>query len=172
MRDATSDGTVTPLLYEERKPVLDINEEAIDNWFDKITLGLSDQQKSDLKEKYGKAGRVYGSQNRIDLIAWDIAVHFETNFKDFDLGLKGQLATDSKLSAIRYKKALDATGLRAARQKPAGLGQHKGGTRQSCRTFACGLTSPPSRPALAESQRHGWRPLGSPVSLELRPIQH
>jgi len=111
MRDATNDGTVTPLLYEERKPVLTINEEAIDNWFDKITIGLSDTQKSDLKEKYGKAGRVYGSLNRIDLIAWDIAVHFKTNFKDLDLGLKGQLATDSKLSAVRYKKALDATGL-------------------------------------------------------------
>lgn len=111
MRDATNDGTVTPLLYEERKPVLNINEEAIDNWFDKITLGLSDMQKSDLKEKYGKARRVYGSLNRIDLIAWDIAVHFKTNFKDLDLGLKGQLATDSKLSAVRYKKAFDATGL-------------------------------------------------------------
>ena len=111
MRDATNDGTVTPLLYEERKPILDINGEAIDNWFDKITLGLGDQQKADLKEKYGKAGRVYGSQNRIDLIAWDVAVHFKVNFKDLDLGLKGQLATDSKLSAIRYKKALDATGL-------------------------------------------------------------
>ena len=111
MRDATNDGTVTPLLYEERKPVLNINEEAIDNWFDKITLGLSDTQKSDLKEKYGKKGRVYGSLNRIDLIAWDIAIHFKTNFLDLDLGLKGQLATDSKLSAVRYKKALDATGL-------------------------------------------------------------
>ncbi len=111
MRDATADGTVTPLLYEERKPVLNINDEAIDNWFDKITLGLSETQKSDLKEKYGKAGRVYGSLNRIDLIAWDIAVHFKTNFKDLDVGLKGQLATDSKLSAVRYKKALDATGL-------------------------------------------------------------
>jgi len=111
MRDATEDGTVTPLLYEERKPVLDINEAAIDNWFDKITLGLSDQQKSDLKAKYGKKGPVYGSANRIDLIAWDIAVHFKTNFLDLDLGLKGQLATDSKLSAVRYKKALDATGL-------------------------------------------------------------
>jgi type I restriction enzyme R subunit len=111
MRDATADGTVTPLLYEERKPVLDINEAAIDNWFDKITLGLSDKQKSDLKEKYGKKGPVYGSANRIDLIAWDIAVHFKTNFKDLDLGLKGQLATSSKRSAIRYKKALDATGL-------------------------------------------------------------
>lgn len=111
MRDATDDGTVTPLLYEERKPVLNINEAAIDNWFDKITLGLSDSQKSDLKEKYGKKGPVYGSANRIDLIAWDIAVHFKTNFADLDLGLKGQLATSNKRSAIRYKKALDATGL-------------------------------------------------------------
>ena len=111
MRDATDDGTVTPLLYEERKPVLDINEAAIDNWFDKITLGLSDKQKSDLKEKYGKKGQVYGSADRIRLIAWDIAIHFKTNFKDLDLGLKGQLATSSKRAAIRYKKELDATGL-------------------------------------------------------------
>jgi type I restriction enzyme R subunit len=111
MRDAVSDGAVTPLLYEERRPVLDINEAAIDNWFEKITLGLSDKQQSDLKAKFGKKGPVYGSSNRIDLIAWDIAVHFKTNFKDLDLGLKGQIATDSKLSAIRYKKALDATGL-------------------------------------------------------------
>jgi type I restriction enzyme R subunit len=111
MRDAVSDGTVTPLLYEERRPVLDINESAIDNWFEKITLGLSEKQQSDLKAKYGKKGPVYGSGNRIDLIAWDIAVHFKTNFKDLDLGLKGQIATDSKRAAIRYKKALDATGL-------------------------------------------------------------
>lgn len=111
MRDAVSDGAVTPLLYEERRPVLNINDAAIDNWFEKITLGLSEKQQSDLKAKYGKKGPVYGSGNRIDLIAWDIAVHFKTNFKDLDLGLKGQIATDSKLSAIRYKKALDATGL-------------------------------------------------------------
>jgi type I restriction enzyme R subunit len=111
MKDAVADGTVTPLLYEERRPVLDINEAAIDKWFEKITAGLSDKQKSDLKDKYGKKGPVYGSANRIDLIAWDIAVHFKENFKELDLGLKGQLATDSKLSAIRYKKALDATGL-------------------------------------------------------------
>jgi type I restriction enzyme R subunit len=111
MQRAVEDGTVTPLLYEERQPVLAINEKAIDNWFDKITVGLTDKQKSDLKEKYGKKGPVYGSANRIDLIAWDIAVHFKDNFEDLDKGLKGQIATDSKLSAVRYKKALDATGL-------------------------------------------------------------
>ena len=111
MKRAVEDGTVTPLLYEERKPELDVNEKAIDNWFDKITAGLTDEQKSDLKRKYGHKGPVYGSTNRIELIAWDIAVHFERNFKSLDLGLKGQLATDSKLSAIHYRNHLDATGL-------------------------------------------------------------
>lgn len=111
MQRAVEDGTVTPLLYEERPPILNINNKAIDKWFDKITVGLTDKQKSDLKEKYGKKGPVYGSANRIDLIAWDIAVHFKENFKELDKGLKGQIATDSKLSAVRYKKALDATGL-------------------------------------------------------------
>jgi type I restriction enzyme R subunit len=111
MQRAVEDGTVTPLLYEERKPVLNINATAIDNWFDKITAGISDKQKSDLKEKYGKRGQVYGSAARIQLIAWDIAVHFNENFKKLGRDLKGQLATDSKPSAVRYKKELDATGL-------------------------------------------------------------
>ena len=111
MQRAVEDGTVIPLLYEERRPVLDINAKAIDNWFDKITVSLSDKQTIDLKEKYGKKGPLYGSANRIDLVAWDIAVHFNENFKALSKDLKGQLATDSKLSAIRYKKALDATGL-------------------------------------------------------------
>lgn len=111
MQDAVKDGAVTPLVYEERKPVVDINDAAIDAWFDKITLGLSDSQKSDLKQKYSSRGQVYGAANRIDLIAYDIATHFVENFAKLELGLKAQLATDSKLSAIRYKKALDDTGM-------------------------------------------------------------
>ncbi|WP_417247527.1 type I restriction endonuclease subunit R [Celeribacter sp.] len=111
MQDAVEDGAVTPLVYEERKPVVDINDAAIDAWFEKITTGLSDSQKSDLKQKYSNRGQIYGAANRIDLIAYDIAIHFTENFAKLKLGLKAQLATDSKLSAIRYKKALDETGL-------------------------------------------------------------
>ncbi|WP_321448676.1 HsdR family type I site-specific deoxyribonuclease [uncultured Cohaesibacter sp.] len=109
MREAVDDGTVTPLLYEERQPQLDINDKAIDNWFEKITTGLTDEQKADLKRKFSSKGQVYGAEQRIRLIAFDIATHFCDSFKD--IGLKGQLATDSKLSAIRYKKVLDETGL-------------------------------------------------------------
>ena len=111
MQRAVEDETVTPLLYEERRPSLTINAAAIDNWFDKITVGLSEEQKADLKKKYAQKGAVYGSDARIELIAWDIAIHFSENFKEFKLGLKGQIATESKTAAIRYKKHLDATGL-------------------------------------------------------------
>ncbi len=111
MQRAVEDETVAPLLYEERVPELDINEAAVNRWFEKITHGLSEAQRSDLKRKFAKKGVIYGAANRIELIAWDIATHFSENIKKLDLGLKGQVATDSKLDAIRYKKALDDTGL-------------------------------------------------------------
>ncbi len=109
MKRAVADGAVTPLLYEERMPELNVNQKAIDNWFDKITRQLSEKQRIDLKKKFTNRGTVYGSQNRIELIAWDIATHYSTHIKS--TGLKAQLATDSKIAAIRYKKALDETGL-------------------------------------------------------------
>lgn len=111
MQRAVEDETVAPLLYEERVPELDINEEAVNRWFQKITSNLSEAQRTDLKKKFAKKGAIYGAANRIELIAWDIATHFNENIKKLDLGLKGQVATDTKLDAIRYKKALDDTGL-------------------------------------------------------------
>lgn len=107
MQQAVQDGTVTPLLYEERIPELNTNDAAIDAWFDRITSPLSDKQKSDLKKKFAQKGQVYHAEGRIELIAHDISDHFQ-NFKA--QGLKGQLACDSKASAIRYKQLLDKIG--------------------------------------------------------------
>ena len=108
MQRAVEDKTVTPLLYEERIPDLDVNERAIDRWFDRITEGLTDEQRTDLKKKFARKGQVYQSEDRIRLIALDIANHFSKNIDD---GLKGQLACDSKASAIKYKQFLDEAGL-------------------------------------------------------------
>ncbi len=111
MQRAVSDETVAPLLYEERVPELTIDEAAVNRWFDKITVGLADAQRADLKRRFSKRGVVYGAANRIELVAWDIASHFNEHVKSLGMGLKGQVATDSKLDAIRYKRALDETGL-------------------------------------------------------------
>lgn len=107
MQQAVKDKTVTPLLYEERVPELNTNDQAIDAWFERITQKLSEEQKSDLKRKFSQRGQIYQVEGRIELIAHDISDHFQ-NFKQQHL--KGQLACDSKASAIRYKIALDKIG--------------------------------------------------------------
>jgi type I restriction enzyme R subunit len=107
MQQAVEDKTVTPLLYEERIPELNVNDKAIDAWFERSTSKLSEKQRTDLKKKFSQKGQIYQTEGRIDLIAYDISDHFQ-NFKQ--QGLKGQLACDSKASAIRYKNALDKIG--------------------------------------------------------------
>lgn len=111
MQRAVEDRAVAPLLYEERVPELFIDAGAVDRWFDRITAGLAEAQRADLKKRYARSGAIHGAAKRIQLIAWDIATHFHDNFKRMTPGLKGQVATASKADAIRYKKALDATGL-------------------------------------------------------------
>ncbi|HHQ4706913.1 TPA: type I restriction endonuclease subunit R [Aeromonas veronii] len=104
MQRAVEDKTVTPLLYEERIPDLEVNERAIDSWFERITQGLNEQQQADLKRKFARKGEIYSAEDRIKLIAFDIASHFSNHIIE---GLKGQLACDSKASAVLYKKYLD-----------------------------------------------------------------
>lgn len=108
MQRAVEDKAVTPLLYEERKPDLDVNDRAIDSWFARITEGLTEEQKTDLKRKFAKKQRIYSAEDRIRLIALDIANHF---VKNVDNGLKGQLACESKAEAVKYKKYLDEADL-------------------------------------------------------------
>ncbi|HCH2715592.1 TPA: type I restriction endonuclease subunit R [Vibrio parahaemolyticus] len=107
MQQAVEDKTVTPLLYEERIPDLSTNDKAIDAWFDRITDTLTEKQRTDLKKKFAQKGQIYQTEGRLELIAHDISDHFQ-NFKN--QGLKGQLACDSKASAIQYKKLLDQIG--------------------------------------------------------------
>jgi type I restriction enzyme R subunit len=107
MQQAVEDKTVTPLLYEERIAELCTNDKAIDAWFDRMTDKLSEKQRTDLKKKFSQKGQIYQTEGRLELIAHDISDHFE-NFKRE--GLKGQLACDSKASAIQYKKLLDKIG--------------------------------------------------------------
>ncbi|NLS11542.1 type I restriction endonuclease subunit R [Vibrio sp. SM6] len=107
MQQAVEDKTVTPLLYEERVPELSTNDKALDAWFDRITDKLTEKQRTDLKKKFAQKGQIYQTEGRIELIAHDISDHFQ-NFKR--QGLKGQLACDSKASAIQYKKLLDQIG--------------------------------------------------------------
>ncbi|WP_150539974.1 type I restriction endonuclease subunit R [Actinobacillus vicugnae] len=111
MQRAVEDGAVTPLLYEERILELDVNAKAIDSWFERITQPLNDSQKADLKRKFARKGQIYTADDRIHLIALDIIAHFNQHI---DAGLKGQLACDSKQSAIKYQQYFAENGFETA----------------------------------------------------------
>lgn len=110
-QQAVDDEVVVPLLYEERNPGLDIDEMALHRWLDKISAGLDEHRKADLRSLCASKDSRCAVANRIELIAWDIALHFNESIRKRGRALKGLVATDSKLDAIRFKRALDQTGL-------------------------------------------------------------
>lgn len=112
LQRAVSDGTVAPLLYEERVPELAIdNEDKINRWFDRLAADLTPERSTALRRQLASTRSVLGATQRIELIAWDIAQHFHRTIRPLGLGFKGQVATASQLDAIRYHRCLNATGL-------------------------------------------------------------
>ncbi|MBN1583442.1 MAG: HsdR family type I site-specific deoxyribonuclease, partial [Anaerolineae bacterium] len=109
MRKAVEDGAVAPLLYEGRLAELAVDQEVIDQWFERVTRELSEEQKRDLKHKFSRAEEISKADQRIRQIAYDISAHYVDNWQGS--GFKAQLATSSKTVALKYRRYLDDFGL-------------------------------------------------------------
>ena len=105
---AVEDGAVVPLLYEGRHSEQEVNQRAIDTWFERLSRGLTDAQKSDLKRKYSQAKQLNQTEQTIYCRAFDISEHYRQNWQG--TGFKAQLVAPSKASALKYKKFLDEIG--------------------------------------------------------------
>jgi type I restriction enzyme R subunit len=104
---AVRDKAITPLLYEGRHVPQEIDRAAIDAWFERMAGPLTADQRRDLKRKISSPTRLNQADRRIYMIAADISDHFAKNVpKPF----KAQLATGSKLAALKYKQCLDEIG--------------------------------------------------------------
>jgi type I restriction enzyme R subunit len=105
---AVEDGAVVPLLYEGRHSEQEVNQRAIDTWFERLCRGLTDAQKSDLKRKYSQAKQLNQTEQTIYCRAFDISEHYRQNWQG--TGFKAQLVAPSKASALKYKNFLDEIG--------------------------------------------------------------
>ncbi len=106
---AEKDKAVVPLLYEARHVPQKVDKSAIDGWFEKITLGLTKDQKADLKRKFSTERQLNKAVQKVRMIAWDVSLHYTTAYQG--TGLKGQLVTPGKETALQYKAFLDEFGL-------------------------------------------------------------
>ncbi|MHB8765885.1 MAG: type I restriction endonuclease subunit R, partial [Deferrisomatales bacterium] len=109
MREAVEDKAVTPLLYEGRMALLTQDREAMQKWFDRVTANLAEAQKTDLKKKMADVGAVQKAEQRLKMIAFDLATHYVANFQG--TGFKAQMAADSRHSAVVYRRFLREFGL-------------------------------------------------------------
>ncbi len=105
---AVEDRAVVPLLYEARHVPQTVNQDAVDRWFEKLTMGLNDDRKADLKRKFSTERKLNKALSKVRLIAWDVGLHYAAAYQH--TGLKGQLAAPDKETALRYKSFLDGFG--------------------------------------------------------------
>ncbi len=106
---AVADKAVVPLLYEARHVPQKVDGQTIDNWFEKITLGLTNDQRADLKRKFSTERQLNKATQKVRMIAWDVSLHYSTAYQG--TGLKGQLVSPDKETALLYKDFFDEFGM-------------------------------------------------------------
>jgi type I restriction enzyme, R subunit len=106
---AVEDKAVVPILYEGRHVLQKVDKKAIDQWFEVVTKKLTPEQRRDLKKKFTSADQLNKADQKIKCIAYDISEHFHENWQG--TWAKGQLAVDSKMSALKFKQYLDEFGI-------------------------------------------------------------
>lgn len=111
MRQAVADRAVVPLLYEGRIVEQDVDKDQLERWFERTTRHLTDEQRADLKRKMSRSEAVNTTEQRIKEIAYNIAEHYERNWRG--QGFKGQLATASKRVGLMYLDYLREYGIDA-----------------------------------------------------------
>ena len=108
IRDAVEDGAVVPLRYEGRHSHQEVNQRALDTWFERYSRDLTDEQKADLKKKYSRISNLNKAEQVIHCIAYDISDHYKDTWQN--TGFKAQLVAPDKKSALRYHQVLEDIG--------------------------------------------------------------
>ncbi|MBP6784870.1 MAG: type I restriction endonuclease subunit R [Verrucomicrobiales bacterium] len=102
---SVQDGATVPILYENRLPDLAVWGKRLDPIFDAELVHLTEEQRELVKKKEATMRRIAEAEDRIEMIAHDIAKHYRENFMAD--GFKGQVAACSQKAAARYYEALD-----------------------------------------------------------------
>ncbi len=106
--EGVKDEAVVPLLYEGRLVDQQVTGDVIDSWFDKISQGLTVEQKADLKRKFSRVDALSKTEQAIRAKAYDISEHYRQHWQG--TGFKAQLVSPGKAEAIKFKEILDDIG--------------------------------------------------------------
>lgn len=98
--DALKDKAIVPLIYEGKMVDQEVSREAIDMRLDMLTRNLTPEQKIEVMKKWSRFEKVASSEQRLELIAWDIASNYNQTLKG--TGFNAMLACNKKVEAVKY----------------------------------------------------------------------
>ena len=109
---SVADGATVPIFYEARLPELAIEgPETLDRLFDAMFGDEPDEVQEQIRRRYANKETVAAAEQRIQMIALDIAEHFKSKVRPN--GFKAQVVTPSRAAALRYAEHLKSFGISA-----------------------------------------------------------
>lgn len=86
------------MLYEGRHVEQNVDKESIDQWFNRVTDGLTKEQRADLKKTFATTDQLNKARQKVTRVAWGISVHYRDNWQGTPY--KAQLVTQGKSTAL------------------------------------------------------------------------
>lgn len=108
INEAVDDGATVRILYEGREVKTEVAGDSLDNLFEEYFSKYTDEQKREIKQKYGVEKAVREAPARIRWVCIDLLKHYREHIQPD--GFKAMIVVGSRHAATIFKKTLDELG--------------------------------------------------------------
>ena len=105
IKQAVDDGATVKIIYEGRRPDLQVVGESLEDLFDEAFFDKTDDEKQAIKQKYATKKAIVESESRIDEIVKDLLKHYKEQI--LPNGFKAQIVCVSREACVKYYEALN-----------------------------------------------------------------
>lgn len=105
IEQAVKDGATVQILYEGREPDVRVTGDSLDSLFDEYFEGRSEEERAEIKRRFGTHQAILEAPQRIRRVCMDIVKHYREHIKPN--GFKAMIVTSSRNAAVTYKEQLD-----------------------------------------------------------------
>ena len=105
INEAVEDGATVRILYEGRQVKTEVAGESLDKLFEEYFSGYTDEEKREIKKKYGVEKAIREAPARIRWVCIDLLKHYREHIQPN--GFKAMIVVGSRHAATIFKKTLD-----------------------------------------------------------------
>lgn len=105
INEAVADGATVRILYAGRQVLTDVVGDSLDALFEEYFCDYSDDEKKEIKKKYGVERAIREAPARIRWVCIDLLKHYREHIQPN--GFKAMIVVGSRYAATLFKKTLD-----------------------------------------------------------------